>query len=66
MFHLNVYAVFIVIGLLVLFVSAGIIIVMSFRGSIGYAGICMRVLVYDLLLLRVLSFKMIITARMMR
>lgn len=54
-----------------LFVSAGIIIVMSFRGSIG-SGICMWVLVsesaqvYDLLLLCVLSFKMIITARMMR
>lgn len=69
-FHTNIWF-FIVIGLLVLFVSAGIIIVMSFRGGIGYAGICMRVLVYDLLLLdllllRVLSFKMIITARMMR
>lgn len=54
-----------------LFVRAGIIIVMSFRGSIG-SGICMWVLVsesaqvYDLLLLCVLSFKMIITTRMIR
>ena len=55
----------------VLFASAGIIIVMSFRGSIG-SGICMWVLVsesaqvYDLLLLCVLSFKMIITVRIIR
>lgn len=55
-FHLNVCAVFIVISLLVLFVSAGIIIVMSFRGSIGYAGICMRVLVYDLTVIACIVF----------
>lgn len=41
---------------LVLFVSAGIIIVMSFRGSIGYAGICMRVLVYDLIVIACIVF----------
>lgn len=40
----------------VLFVSAGIIIVMSFRGSIGYAGICMRVLVYDLAVIACIVF----------
>lgn len=39
----------------VLFVSAGII-VMSFRGSIGYAGICMRVLVYDLIVIACIVF----------
>lgn len=54
MFHTNIWF-FIVIGLLVLFVSAGII-VMSFRGSIGYAGICMRVLVYDLIVIACIVF----------
>lgn len=55
-----------------LFVSTGIIIVMSSREGIGYAGVWMRALVsesahvYDLLLLCVLSFKMIITTRMIR
>lgn len=39
----------------VLFVSAGIIIVMSFRGSIGYAGICMA-LVYDLTVIACIVF----------
>lgn len=31
-------------------------IVMSFRGSIGYAGICMRVLVYDLIVIACIVF----------
>jgi len=38
-----------------LFVRAGIIIVMSFRGSIGYAGICMA-LVYDLTVIACIVF----------